>query len=100
MTTFQIRNILIKALKHYGIQNQLIKAMEESAELIKAIADKHTHEGTDEDIITEIADVRIMMMQLSYFFGEDKVEKEIARKVERLKNRIENDEQEEQQNKI
>lgn len=73
----------------FGEQSQLDMAIEECSELINAIEKYRRGRVGTIDIITEIADVQIMMAQLAYIFGEKQVEDEVARKIERLKGRIE-----------
>ena len=63
-------------------------AIEEMAELTNALMKDRRGRVTLEDIITEVADVIIMMNQLSYILGRDKVQAEIERKIIRLKGRI------------
>lgn len=63
------------ALSHYGIENQKRKAAEEMGELLAAMSKFDDGRATADDVITEIADVEIMMEQLSYYFGEENVEK-------------------------
>jgi len=65
------RNACIAILRHYGEQNQMIKAIEELAGLIKALA-KVANKGVlitnnekqNAAIIEEIADCKIMLCQL------------------------------------
>ena len=55
----------IKAIaNYYGKEHQTIKAIEELAELIQALA-----KGDIENIKEEIADVRVMLEQLEYLYG-------------------------------
>ena len=54
------REILTKTIKHYGSGNQIFKAMEECAELIRALA---RYDDPD-NIAEEMADVKIMLGQL------------------------------------
>ena len=49
---------------HYGKEHQTIKAIEELAELIQALA-----KGDIENIKEEIADVRVMLEQIEYLYG-------------------------------
>ena len=49
---------------HYGKENQTIKAIEELAELIQALA-----KGDIENIKEEIADVRVILEQIEYLYG-------------------------------
>ena len=70
-----------------------MKAIEEMAELIDALAKyKLTHAKSN--VCSEIADVQIMMRQLSIIFGEDKVVAVIEYKLKRLETRIKEKENE------
>lgn len=84
----------------YGWQSQCQVAIEECSELIKAIC-KHQRRFSHcslsdmfdcperDHIIEEIADVEIMLSQLKYLMGADeKVEREIEKKLERQIQRI------------
>ena len=79
---------LIDIIDYYGETNQKTKAIEEMAELIKAIC-----KNDIENIEEEIADVSIMLSQLQiiYGFSNDKIEKikkeKINRTLERIKDR-------------
>lgn len=87
--------ILKRALDHYGIDNQLTKAVEEMAELTKEIC-KLKIAGKDfngadlirakQHILEEKADVYIMLMQLDLYFGESLAY--IDAKIARLKERM------------
>ena len=57
-------------------------------ELITAISREQDGRATTEQVITEIADVQIMMRQLALIYGIDAVAKEIDRKQRRLLRRI------------
>jgi hypothetical protein len=79
-------------LKHYGLQHQKAKAIEELAELIIALqkdllADK---DGLSKEVIEEMADVHVMLLQLM-MYDEDyfnDVYDEIRYKLERQQERI------------
>lgn len=87
--------VLKRALDHYGIDNQLTKAVEEMAELTKEIC-KLKIAGKDfngadlirakQHILEEKADVYIMLMQLDLYFGESLAY--IDAKIARLKERM------------
>ena len=73
------QNVLNDAINYYEKMPQTIKAIEEMAELTKALAKAHTsvsngtyHEFTKakEDILEEKADVYIMLAQLDMIFGD------------------------------
>ena len=83
------KETLQKAILEYGCTAQITMAVEEMAELLNALAKERRGRATQEDIVTEIADVTIMMWQLSLMYGEQSVETEIERKIERLKGRLE-----------
>lgn len=59
------KQILTAAICHYGRGNQRFKAMEELAELIRALA----RCDDAENVAEEMADVRIMLDQLEIMFG-------------------------------
>jgi NTP pyrophosphatase (non-canonical NTP hydrolase) len=77
------------ALKTWGKDAQYDQAVEECAELITAL--KHYRRGrvSQEAIIAELADVALMVGQLSYMFGEEEVEQAIEAKVEKLRKLLE-----------
>lgn len=85
------QQIIREAIDTYGYDSQRWMAIEEMAELSNALAKRRRGRASINDIISEIADVRIMMAQLSYLYGEKQVEEEIDRKLLRLKERIDND---------
>ena len=74
----------------FGFDAQKAMAIEECAELINALCKEKRGRATDEDIITEIADVQIMCEQLAIIYGQEKVRQERLRKLMRLHNRIQN----------
>jgi len=76
-----------EALDTWGEDLQIVLAQEECAELIKALC-KFKRTGQTGDVIEEIADVCIMMDQMKLIFGEWQVDNAITRKLDRLKERI------------
>lgn len=80
--------VLKEAVRRFGSINQKEMAIEECSELINALQKEKRHRVTDDDVITEIADVTIMCQQLTLIYGEDKVCDEITRKTNRLKERM------------
>lgn len=77
-----------KAVDTFGIESQKAMAVEECAELINALMKEIRGRVTDDDIITEIADVQIMCEQLMQYYGRDMVVRERYRKLRRLEVRI------------
>lgn len=82
------KELLRKAIYYFGVEHQKHKAKEEMHELGEALEREIDGRCTNEDVITEIADVTIMCQQLALIYGEGLVEAEIERKLERLCSRI------------
>lgn len=80
--------VLNSAIDTFGVPNQINMLFEESAELIDALCKYRRGRCTAENVVTEIADVLIMAEQMAIIFGEDAVEKEKKRKLNRLQVRI------------
>lgn len=89
-------DIIAAAVKHYGIVNQMLKAVEEMGELQRAIARALIDSsGNDEpnmdlieNLIEETADAWIMIKQLTLILGVDVVTAEENRKLRRLADRM------------
>lgn len=77
---------LLEIIAFYGNEKQKLKAIEEMSELTKAIC-----KDDRENIIEELADVKIMIAQLMLIYNIDveEVFKVMDAKVERTMNRIE-----------
>ena len=87
--TQEVTETYSRALTEYGFDNQRMMLFEEIGELLNAIA-KH-HRGRTEsvmEVITELADVSIMVEQMAVHFGLGDFEREKQRKIERLNKRI------------
>lgn len=90
------KTTLRKALDTYGVDMQQIVAMEELAELQKEISKHLRGEDNLDRMAEEIADVRIMLEQLMMAFHlRGNVEDWIARKMDRLRNRLDDHHKEE-----
>jgi len=91
MNQGMVRDICLDAIKHYGIDGQVTKCLEEISELAEALSPFNggnlTLISTD-NIVDEIADVAIMILQMQMIFGEDRVSKRMEFKIERLRNRM------------
>lgn len=80
-------SILDVTIDRWGTAAQCLMAIEECGELITALA--QDYRNREVDITEEVADVFIMMSQLSIMLGPAKVEVIIRQKIERLKKRLE-----------
>ena len=97
MTTEERRALLDRAITAYGAPAQMDMAVEEMAELTKALCKiKRAQAGCEvtaeakavlENVVEEMADVQIMLDQLRIIFHRSTEEVEEA-KLERLKNRL------------
>lgn len=82
-----------RAAELYGRENQLIVANEELVELSKEICKFLRGIGNTENLVEEIADVRIMVEQLEMLFDcHEAVEAAIVKKMDRLTNNMNKDE--------
>ena len=86
MTSQREAEILEGAIAKFGVGAQVVKAIEELAELTTELARYLTGQGKKEAIREELADAFVMLNQLELIFG-DVSEIEIA-KLERLAKRI------------
>ena len=79
------------AVKHYGMQSQIDVAIEEMAELTKALLKtRRVGGGSVSSVAEEIADVQIMLEQLKIIFDcDNEVSVYRVKKLSRLKERIE-----------
>lgn len=80
------QQILLQAIETWGIESQIVLAMEECVELIVALS--HDWRGRCADVIEEIADVQILLDELKIIFGEENVEQLINQKMARLRERL------------
>jgi len=85
--------ILERAVDTYGVQSQIIKAVEEMAELTKELC-KDAGSGERVDLIAEeMADVEIMLEQLRYIYRRENIDFYVCcwkdAKIDRLAARLE-----------
>lgn len=76
--------------KHYGFQHQVKKTTEECGEFIVALSKLANGEGTQADVLEEMADVMVMLQQMQYFLNIDSallhktMETKVHRQLERM----------------
>lgn len=88
MTVEQV-HILNNAVNTYGKQNQVDKAIEEMAELTKALLKERHNAGSVEHVTEEMADVFIMLSQLNLIYDNSTtLDEQINYKIKRLENRL------------
>ncbi len=71
-------------LDKWGEQAQYDQAVEECAELIAALKHFRRDKIDVEAVISELADVTLMVGQLTYMFGPEKVEEAVTAKLAKL----------------
>ncbi|WKY45984.1 DUF6273 domain-containing protein [Eubacteriaceae bacterium ES2] len=86
--------ILRKAVSKWGMKLQSIKAIEEMSELTKELSKVmlDQDQSNNENLLEEMADVQIMLDQLAIIYGSP--EKWIKKKLDRLKNKFQDEESE------
>jgi len=82
----EYEEIYLATMAKWGEEAQYDQAVEECAELITAL--KHLKRGRIEveQVADELADVALMVAQLSFMIGAEKVEAAIDQKIKKLKN--------------
>ena len=81
-------NIIEEAVKHYGINNQLSKLVEECCELAVEITHYKDNRSDVQRVCSEIADVKILLQQMEVIWSVG-IETQYKLKLERLRKRIE-----------
>lgn len=76
------------ALKKWGDNVQKEMLVEECGELIVAIKHEKRGKCTSEDVLSELADVFILVMQMAHVYGAENFEKHLRQKMERLEETI------------
>ena len=77
-----------EALRKWGIEAQRAMCIEECAELINALAKEPRGRVTREDILTELADVSIMVDQMALHYGLDDFKNERNKKIVKLNEKV------------
>lgn len=90
---YEEKEICADALVTFGKDSQTTMLVEELGELLNAIAKCKRGRASVAEVITELADVSIMVNQMALLFGYTAFIAEKQRKLERLKQRIKEIEQ-------
>lgn len=84
----KVMTVPLLAVQHYGPEHQKRKAVEEMGELITALSREQDGRATPEQVITEIADVHLMVRQLMVIYGIEPCLAEYEKKQRRLLRRM------------
>lgn len=78
------------AMRRWGLPAIYGMVMEECGELITALNQYNRGRVNDDKVVEELADVLILIAQMSVVFGEKNLELAVERKMLRLVHRLEN----------
>ena len=78
--------------EHYGLRSQMRQLIEEMAELTQVIckAERYDLDTVRDHLVEEVADVEVVLEQVDYLLGDNRIEQIKAEKIARQKRRIEN----------
>nr|WP_320049858.1 antitoxin [uncultured Desulfuromonas sp.] len=79
-----LHDLYRRTLELWGEQAQYDQAVEECAELCAALMHYRRDKVSLEQVIDELADVTLMVGQLSWMFGEEQVAQAVENKREKL----------------
>lgn len=84
-----IRILFETAVEHWGVPAQILVLAEECSELSAAATRILTHKGTEEDLMSEMADVYLMLSQMVYALESGgQFDRIVEKKIEKLKKRL------------
>lgn len=75
---------------HYGLRVQMRQLIEEMAELTQVICkvERYDLDTVRDHLVEEIADVEVVLEQVDYLLGDNRIEQIKAEKIARQKGRI------------
>lgn len=88
MNEDQRKELYKRALTDWGVRPQVMMVMEETGEMLNALAKYDRGRSTEKEVVTELVDVWILMEQMATLFGWENFQNEKERKLERLKERL------------
>lgn len=88
LTEQEIDSVVTQALTTFGVEAQIYMLFEEMSELQNAICKYGRGRDTQDHICEEIADVLIMLLQMSHLYGVQTVEEWANKKILRLADNI------------
>lgn len=73
------------AIERWGVEGQYDQAIEECAELIAVLHHYKRGKATRQAVVDEIADVTLMLGQLTWMFGHREVDEAVGHKLAKLR---------------
>ena len=83
-----MRDIYEAAIQKYGAEHQHWKTVEECGELVVAITQSMDGRNNEQALLSEIADVEIMIEQMRIIYGDKAIDAEKDKKLKRLAGRV------------
>lgn len=80
----KLEQIYQTSLEKWGREAQFDQAVEECAELIAVLKHYRRDKADAAAVIAELADVTLMVGQLTWMFGEEEVREAVAEKIVKL----------------
>ncbi len=80
----ELEQIYQTSLEKWGREAQFDQAVEECAELIAVLKHYRRDKADTAAVIAELADVTLMVGQLTWMFGEEEVREAVAEKIVKL----------------
>ena len=76
--------------EHYGLRVQMRQLIEEMAELTQVIckAERYDLDTVRDHLVEEVADVEVVLEQVDYLLGDNRINQIKAEKIARQKRRI------------
>lgn len=81
-------DVLKEAIEKWGSVPQMLMAVEEGAELSKALLHFIRGRASKQEVAEEVADVMIMALQMRLIFGHELVDTLVKFKMDRLEERL------------
>ena len=78
------REIYARTISKWGEKAQYDQAIEECAELIVSLQHFARGKADKATVVNELADVYLMVGQLTYMFGEDQLSESVEKKIAKL----------------
>lgn len=88
METKKLMKLYWEMLETFGAENQKSMLVEECGELLNALAKRRRGRSTIGEVLTKLADVRIVVEQMAYLYGWDAFNAEYERKLARLADKV------------
>ena len=90
MTEEERKDLYKRAIDTWGEEAQKFMVMEETGEMLNALAKTRRNRSTAQEVITELVDVWILMEQMAIIYGYDEFVEEKERKLKKLLDKLNN----------